>query len=247
MTGMNRTHRVLDLLDLLRGRGLTPVPALAEELGVSERTVRRDLAVLRDRGWPIDSGPGQGGGVWLRRDVGIRAVHLRTEEVVALWIGAQIALSAGLPWVAAARSALNVLFAGLPTERARTVSRLADRLVIGRPASAAVRASLGPVDPALLPLAEEAVAAGHPMSFSYRDRHGAPTERTVEPHGLMIEAPAWYLLAYDPRAAGVRIFRMDRIQAPRVHHDERFEPDIDRLYARWQAQQQVDAIPPDRD
>jgi predicted DNA-binding transcriptional regulator YafY len=55
---MSRADRLLNLADLLRGRDVTTVDALANELGVSRRTVLRDLASLRARGLPITGEPG---------------------------------------------------------------------------------------------------------------------------------------------------------------------------------------------
>jgi len=73
---MSRADRLMDLADLLRGREETTVAGLAGELGVSPRTLYRDLAALRDRGLPITGEPGRGGGIRLVGSRGVTAVHL---------------------------------------------------------------------------------------------------------------------------------------------------------------------------
>ena len=53
------------------------------------------------------------------------------------------------------------------------------------------------------------------MSFQYTDRHGATTQRRIEPHGILIQVPVWYILATDIDKGEPRTFRMDRITNPR--------------------------------
>ena len=58
------------------------------------------------------------------------------------------------------------------------------------------------------------------MGFSYVDRHGAESQRRVEPHGIFIRLPFWYVLAIDVEIGAEdspgRMFRMDRISNPRM-------------------------------
>jgi len=84
----------MDLAELLRGREAVTVEALAAELGVSRRSVLRDLATLRARGLPITGDPGPGGGVRLEGERGVTAVHLGIGEVVSLWLAARLSRAA---------------------------------------------------------------------------------------------------------------------------------------------------------
>src|SRR5688572_11415785 len=105
---MSRVDRVLDLLDFLRAHEIVTVSGIADGLGVSRRTVLRDLATLRDRGWPIRAESGPGGGVYLDRGRGVATVHLDTEGIVALWVASRLSASATqLPWSGSARRALD--------------------------------------------------------------------------------------------------------------------------------------------
>jgi len=227
---MPRVHRVFDLLDYLRSHDAATVAAIASDLGVSRRTVLRDLATLRDRGWPIRAEAGPGGGVLLDRDRGLSAVHLSDDEIAALWLSVRLSASiSAVPWRAAARSGLDKAFASLPAARAKTLQRLVRRVLVGRPATARIRDELGKVSTELLAAFERAFARDACLAFEYTDRHGRRTRRIVEPHGLLIEAPAWYVLARDAESGAARMFRMDRIRNARELEERRFKPDFEGL------------------
>lgn len=217
----------MELADLLRGREATTVAALAEELGVSRRTLLRDLASLRERGLPITGEAGPGGGVRLEGDRGLAAVHLSLGEIVALWLGARLSQAASdLPWGEAAGSAMAKLLASLPLPKARALRALCTRVVVGPPPSAAVRAGAGAPPRELLGLFEQAFSTGVGLGFHYTDREGRRTVRRVEPHGLLAEPPVWYVLARDADKGEPRMFRMDRIARPRLLPEVAFQPDV---------------------
>ncbi len=229
---MARANRVLDLLDLLRSSDLRTVADIATELGVSRRTILRDLDMLRARGWPIPSETGPGGGVYLDRDRGAAAVHLNLDEVVSLWVAARLSTSGSLlPWSSSARAALDKILSTLPPSRARALRRLARRVIVGRPAAPRVVADLGRPPPQLLVAFERAFTDHLCLVIHYEDRHGKRTRRRIEPHGLMVEVPAWYMLARDTAHGGARLFRMDRIRRVRVLPDAPFVPEFDAVFA----------------
>ncbi|HEU5074230.1 MAG TPA: WYL domain-containing protein [Polyangiaceae bacterium] len=224
---MTRADRLMDLADLLRGRDTTSVGALARELQVSERTILRDLAKLRERGLPITGEAGRGGGIRLEGDRGITALHLSISEIAAIWLAGRLSREASdLPWGEAARSALAKLLASLPRPKAQQLRALCRRVVIGPPASAQVRAGAGAAPAELLGLFEQAFSKGLGLGFHYADREGKRSQRRIEPHGLLVETPVWYLLARDVDKSAPRTFRMDRIQRPALLADVRFRPDM---------------------
>ncbi|MCB9645461.1 MAG: WYL domain-containing protein [Deltaproteobacteria bacterium] len=228
---MPRAERLMDLAELLRGREATPVSALAAELGVSRRTLLRDLAALRERGMPISGEPGHGGGVRLEGARGLTAVHMSLDEVVALWLGARLSRAASdLPWGGASSTAMTKLLGSMPKARARALRALCGRVVVGTPASANVRAEAGAPPVELLSRFEEAFTSGRGLGFEYRDREGRQTQRRVEPHGLLVQTPVWYVLALDVDKGEPRMFRMDRIARPRLLKGE-FTPRLDVIRA----------------
>ncbi|WP_241758115.1 helix-turn-helix transcriptional regulator [Myxococcus landrumensis] len=225
------------LVDFLRGREATTIAEISAALEVSVRTVHRDIATLREQGLPIASDTGPGGGVRLERDRGVTAVHLAIEEVVALWLAASLSSTgSSLPWGSAARSGLDKLFASVPRERARNMRELCQRVVVGRPASPRVLSELGAPPAELLAIFEQAFREQVCLAFDYEDRNGKRTRRCVEPHGLLVESPVWYILARDVEKEAARMFRMDRVHRPRLVPERRFTPDMEGLKAQALAQ-----------
>lgn len=218
---MPRIDRVEMLKQALLASDQSTVSELAARLDVSRRTVLRDLAYLREQGLAIEGEAGAGGGVRLRRDRGVTAVHLTFDEIVALWTAASLTRQGtALPWGSAARRALDKLLNSVPASRARELRALLRRVVLGPPASAAVAAGAGGPSSDLLPCIEESLRQRRALAFDYVDRHGVASRRTVEPHGLLIQPPVWYILTNDIERGAPRMFRMDRISRATVlrHH-----------------------------
>lgn len=217
----------MELSELLRGGERTTVSELAEQLGVSRRTLLRDLATLREHGDPIEGEAGPGGGVRLDAARGLTAAHLSVSEVVAIWLAARLSRAASdLPWGEAASSGMAKLLACVPAAKARALRALCRRVIVGQPASAPIRAGAGPAPAELLRLFEEAFSKGFGLGFHYTDREGRHSARRVEPHGLLVQTPVWYVLARDVDKREPRMFRMDRITRPRILRDIAFQPDL---------------------
>jgi predicted DNA-binding transcriptional regulator YafY len=202
------------LLNLLY-RGATTVPAAARALGVSERTIYRDIASLRDAGHDISATPGPGGGVRVAPDGRPRAVHFEVAEIVGLALSVAILRATPhMPFAGSAEAALDRARRALSPERRRAMKRLERRILIGAPASEPVRQSLGAVDDTLLPVFELCFTASRSMAFDYVDASGVPSSRRVECIALVLHEPTWYILAWDLDKDASRLFRMDRITAP---------------------------------
>ncbi len=200
---------------------------LAEELGVSVRTVRRDVALLRARGMDIDGDRGRGGGIRFARFAPLPPLQLDAQQAVGLWLSVQIARRvAGLPFSRGTAAAMNTVLAALPNERRVQLRRVCRRIVVGAHASEAMRASFGEMPPTLLDTFERCFREGVCMSFRYTDRSEVPTQRRVEPHGIFVRSPFWYVLAVDIDKDAKRMFRMDRIVNPRAY-SRSFEPSLD--------------------
>ncbi|MGQ3054687.1 MAG: helix-turn-helix transcriptional regulator [Roseateles sp.] len=218
---------MIAIVSRLRAAPDATVAQLAGEFDVSERTMLRDLATLRDTGMPITGQSGPGGGIRLEGSRGLTAVHLTLGEVMALWLAARLAReSSVLPWSDAAASALNKLLVSVPASRADSLRLVLRRVFVGRPAGAGLAATIGRTPDELLTVFEQAFSSGCGMRFLYTDAQGRASTREVEPHGLLVEPPVWYLLAWDRRKAAARTFRMDRIDQPVVIDDLRFRPDL---------------------
>lgn len=212
--GVAVADRIDELLRLLRRRSDWTTDELAGELDVSRRTVLRDLDRLRDRGFIISGMAGPGGGVRLQPTSVMVTSQLAGDEVVALILAVAIAqASPWVPFVTGAERALAKIEAALPRQRAEEVQEFLGRVLIGDP-TATLASDIGRIDPQLVAVLERALVGNHVLRFAYRDAAGRRTTRRVEPHGLLLRAPLWYIIAWDQGRDASRLFRADRINRP---------------------------------
>ncbi len=192
-------------------------PLLAQRSGLSLRTVRRALAALREAGVAIDTDVGRGGGIRLGTRSVLPSVRLSHREAVGLLFALAVAESLGLPLLgdglAGLRTRLATTFA--PPERAR-VQRLRERILVGPPASEAVRGTWREPDAGRAQRLQEAFIASRVVRFRYRARDQRLSQRCVEPQYLLLNHPAWYVLGLDRDAAAGRTFRLDGIERVQV-------------------------------
>ncbi|KZM74320.1 WYL domain-containing protein [Nocardia terpenica] len=202
MDERDTTERVLTLLGLLQQRQVWTGPELADRLGVTPRTVRRDIDRLRTLGYQVHAAQGVGGGYRLGPGPDLPPLLLDDEEAiataVALLVGAGDAATG-----AAALRALTKLDRVLPTRLRHEVRALSD-------AVESFAGGRAPVDSeALMTLARacrDEVEAG----FDYPSAAG-PRRRRVEPYRLVASEKRWYLLAFDLDRDDWRTFRVDRM------------------------------------
>lgn len=205
------------LVRLLRRRHHWTVGDLARELGVSGRTVLRDLDALRVRGYDVRATAGPGGGVRLDPRSVLVSSQLASSEVVALVLSVAVARAArGLPFASGAERALAKIEGALPAARLEELERVRARILVGDPTGATPDED---VDPALLATFEQAFTAGNVLLFAYVDRGGRRSERRAEPHGLLIRTPLSYVIAWDLDEEAPRLFRLDRIHDLRLSEE----------------------------
>jgi len=211
---MRTAERRDHLLNLLHG-GATTAPDVARNLGVSERTVYRDLAWLRAGGHDIQATPGPGGGVRMGVGSRLRSVHFDVAEVIGLALAvATLRATPHTPFAGPAEAALRRARKALPVEKQRALRWMLRRILVGHPCSERVRQTLGPVDSTLLAVVERCFSRTLAMGFDYVDGKGVTTSRRVECVALVLHNPTWYVLAWDLDKDDSRLFRMDRISTP---------------------------------
>jgi predicted DNA-binding transcriptional regulator YafY len=207
MVSTNPTGRALQLLSLLQTHRLWPSAQLAEHLGVTGRTVRRDVDRLRSLGYPVDATPGTNGGYRLAAGAHLPPLVLDDDEAVAVALGLRSAATAAIGGIdETALRALAKIEQLLPDRLRRRVSALHSNVV-------ELRWS-GPdddVDPDALGVLAIACRDREQVRFDYRRRDGEHSERVVEPHRLVTAERRWYLVAYDLRRDDWRTFRVDRL------------------------------------
>jgi predicted DNA-binding transcriptional regulator YafY len=203
--------RLLRLLSLLQMHRDWSGTDLAERLGVTTRTVRRDVDRLRELGYPVPAVMGPIGGYRLGAGAELPPLLLDDDEAVAVTIALHTSGSEE-----AAQRALSKLSRVLPARLRHRVAALEASLL-----SLPVR---GPVvDPAVLTAVSAAIRAAETLRFDYVSHDGSASRRSVEPHRLVSWGRRWYLVGWDTGRGDWRTFRADRVSlrtpnGPRFTH-----------------------------
>ena len=203
------THRVLRLLGLLESRSTWTGSELAERLGVTQRTIRRDVIRLRELGYQVDSVQGLDGGYRMSGGQALPPLVLDDDEAVALTACLRMAAMDGSDQIGeAALRALAKLDQVLPARIRPEVAAVSEAVT-----------TLPSTRPGISwqPLAALAKAKrDHRLvRIGYVRGDGEESERDVEPAQLLTQAGKWYLIAFDRLRSDWRIFRLDRMN--RVH------------------------------
>ncbi len=227
---MRRADRLFLIIHSLRGRR-TALPArmLAGTLGVSLRTIYRDVADLQLSGVPIEGEAGVG--YLLRKGSDIPPLMFNAEELEALVVGTRFVRAfAGTRLAAGARTALIKIEAVLPDElRAR-----AQRSRIFAPGGWQTPAPM-------IDRLNEAIDQRRVVCLDYRDESGRATAREVEPLCLAFWGGSWTLGAWCRMRRDFRNFRPDRIVDLGVR-DEHFSEHPERSFDAYLRSVGADAI-----
>ena len=207
---LETSARLLRLLSLLQARPAWTAGELAERLGVTDRTVRRDMVRLRELGYPVDAVVGPEGGYRLGRGGALPPLLLDDDEAVAVAVGLRAAAAGGVSGVEDATvSALAKLEQVLPARlaaRVRAVHEVTAELLGRAP---------DPVDAGVLAELAQACRNGERARLGYARHDGEVSERRVDPYRLVRSGPRWYLVAHDVDRRDWRTFRLDRVRAAR--------------------------------
>jgi predicted DNA-binding transcriptional regulator YafY len=209
--------RLLRLLSLLQARRDWAGSELAGRLGVSARTLRRDVDRLRGLGYPVHAISGVAGGYRLGAGAALPPLLLDDDEAVAVAIGLRTA-------------ALGTV-AGIEETSLRALAKLEQvlparlRQRVGALESVTVPLAYGgaTVNSDTLTLIATACRDHRRLRFDYRSHDGGASVRDVEPHRLVHTGRRWYLVAWDTERRAWRTFRVDRIE-PRPPPGPRFTP-----------------------
>ncbi|MFJ6853749.1 helix-turn-helix transcriptional regulator [Streptomyces sp. NPDC091271] len=210
------SSRLLALLSLLQTHRDRSGDDLAERLGITPRTVRRDIDRLRELGYPVRAFKGPAGGY--RLDAGSQLPPLLFDDgqAVALALALQSAATDGTIGEDAAR-ALATLRQVMPPRLRQRIDTL--RVTAVQPPGAE---EASPAGTELLVELGRVIHAREELRFDYGS--GAPGgARRAQPHHLVTWRGHWYLIAWDLDRDDWRTFRVDRIR-PRTPTGPRFTP-----------------------
>ncbi|MFD3379030.1 MULTISPECIES: helix-turn-helix transcriptional regulator [unclassified Streptomyces] len=201
--------RLLQLLSLLQTPREWPGGELSERLGVSRRTVRRDVDRLRELGYPVQATMGADGGYRLVAGKAMPPLVLDDEEAVAIAVGLRAGAGHAVEGVdEASVRALAKLEQVLPSRLRHRVSTLQAATT---PLTSGDGASIAPET---LTVMASTIAGRELLRFAYRAKDGAESRRRIEPYRLVSTGRRWYLVAYDLDRADWRTFRVDRVADP---------------------------------
>jgi len=199
---MSRTGRLFQLMDALRGnRRPVTAAALAAQLGVSERTIYRDMQTLAELGAPVEGSAGLG--YMMRSGFFLPPLMFDVDELEALVLGARWVRRQGDPALAqAAANALAKIATATPKDLRDDMADTSLWVPLVR--------DTPELDEFVQP-AREAIRRQHKMRIHYHDEGGAASERTVWPFALAFFGGRRLLAAFCEMRKANRHFRIDRI------------------------------------
>ncbi|MFG3176963.1 helix-turn-helix transcriptional regulator [[Kitasatospora] papulosa] len=212
---MKRAERQYALVDLLRGaRRPRPAARLADEFGVSPRTIERDIASLQLAGVPIYAEHGATGGYAILREYSLPPLNLSATESLAVLAG--LALLDSSPYQAAARRARAKIAAVMEEEHREPVQKMLGMMQV-------IDAVAPTNDAVPLGMLSDVIADRRVVRLTYlgEDKDGGPdpstsTVRDVETMGLLRAGDAWLLAGWCRRRDAIRGFRIERITELRI-------------------------------
>ena len=229
---LSRAERLLDLIQLLRSyRYPVSGAKLAEELGISLRTLYRDIVTLQGQGARIDGEPGLG--YMLRPGFLLPPLMFSEEEIEALVLGMRWVAQRGDQTLSlAARGALTRISAVLPAELRDSLD--ANALLVGPQDS--------PADPVDLRAIRQAIRGQHKLVITYHDLKGATSEqRTIWPFALAFFDRVRIVAAWCELRQDFRHFRTARILAL-SESGERYPRRRQALLEEWRVSQNIPAL-----
>lgn len=223
---MSRTSRLFELINVLRARR-TPVTAqyLARELGISQRSVYRDIETLRSLGAPLD---GQAGiGYCLREGFFLPEFAFTSDELDALILG--------LGWVR--QRADPALVRCSESALAKILAARSNRSSTGEePPALVTAASVSKLmDPPQVALLRDAIRRQRKVAIGYEDAQGALSDRTIWPIAIVYFDDVRLLAAWCEQRSAFRHFRVDRVHV-RTVSEERYPGRRQSIVARWRQQ-----------
>lgn len=199
---MRRADRLFQIVQILRRDRFSTAAKLAEELGISTRTLYRDVADLQASGVPIEGEAGVGYRLPPKFD--LPPLMFTVDEAEALLLGARMVAAWADPALQqAAHTLLRKTEAVLPMERRRRLEELPFLVP---------DFYVPPENAQHLTLLRQALRERRRVRIAYERGDGTPSKRTLRPLGIVFWGFRWNLAAWCELREDLRTFRVDRIQ-----------------------------------
>ncbi|MBB3112464.1 putative DNA-binding transcriptional regulator YafY [Paenibacillus phyllosphaerae] len=200
---MQKSQRLIQLIMRINAKQSFTVKELADEFGISTRTITRDLLELSELGVPVYSIQGRGGGYKLLQKRILPPISFTESEAVAMFFACQtMDYFSSLPFGDGADSAVHKFYHYLPADVREQIDRLKDRIMFWSP----YRSMSAEILQTLL----QAVMTNSVVTIAYKSSSGV-SERNIQPIGLYASSGYWYCPAYCFEREDIRQFRADRI------------------------------------
>jgi len=202
---VSRKSRLFDLVQILRDGQLHRARDLATRLGVSDRTIWRDMATLIDSGLPIEGA--RGVGYQLRDPTVLPPMTLTRDEFEALRLGITLVAGAADPTIARAAASLRAKVSAVAPARAQDPG--ADSFVFASAEAARAAPHLA--------LIRRAIRDHLTLSLDYPDAGGTVSTRRIRPLHLDFWGRAWTLTSWNESLHDFSVFRVDLVAD--IKHD----------------------------
>lgn len=199
--------RIFRILFHLLQNDRTTAPELAEELGVSVRTVYRDIDVMSISGIPVYMQGGRNGGIYLSEGYQLNRIALSDEEKAEILLALQGLGAVQYPDIDTILLKLGVLFADKNRDWIEVdLTRWGTAETIKR-------------DKVLFSILRKAITSQRRITFEYYNGKGEVSKRVVEPTKLAYRDRAWYLAGYCLDKKEPRVFRLSRMKHTELTED----------------------------
>ncbi|OAB36851.1 hypothetical protein PMSD_11120 [Paenibacillus macquariensis subsp. defensor] len=200
---MNKAQRLIHLMMLVNERKKFTIQEMADECGVSRRTMIRDLMDLSELGVPLYSQVGSGGGYRILREKMLPPISFTEHEATALFFACQSLRNYKyLPFENEVNAALHKFLHYLSSDLKQKMERMQQRLVFWVP----------PHEMELPFMKELLEAAIDQRVVTIMYEAASRRERMIQPIGLYTMNGLWYCQAYCFLAVDYRVFRVDRVK-----------------------------------
>ncbi len=215
---MRRTDRLFELIQTFRSGRLLRGKDLADNLGISIRTLYRDIDTLIASGIPIEGE--RGVGYMLREPIFLPPLTLTTTELEAFHLGMKVvAQSRDAELAAAGARLMEKIDNVLPSDRQQHSILTTIGVMVTMPDGLY----------AALPILRAGVKQKRKSSLTYESLQGEVSERIVRPLRLDFLGHVWILTAWCELRGAFRVFRVDKIMDI-TETDQRFEDEAGKTY-----------------
>ncbi|MDT8307442.1 MAG: WYL domain-containing protein [Anaerolineae bacterium] len=233
-----RAERLLQEMMLLQARGQMAARELAAELGVTVRTIYRDMEALQAAGVPLYSVSGRGGGYGLVDSYRTSLTGLTEGERQALFMLSVPAPLEVLGLGASLQGALRKLAAALPGSRRAEEEQVRQRFYLD---ATWWRQGTAPVPH--LQTVQDAVWQDRQLRIRYRLPAGVDVEYTVAPYGLVAKAGVWYLVyAHGGRVRALAVSALLAVTPGAGSFARPADFDLARFWQAWCAAREAEEV-----